>query len=42
MADPLVRKFIINDNLDPNLIEIPQEFQDLSTDDVTAQNYRRG
>jgi hypothetical protein len=42
MADPLVRKFIINDNLDPNLIDIPKEFQDLSTDDVTSPNYRRG
>jgi hypothetical protein len=42
MADPLVRKFMINDNLDPNLIDIPKEFQDLSTDDVTSPNYRRG
>lgn len=41
MADPLVRNFIINDNLDPNLIEIPEEFRDLSVDDVTAPRYRR-
>jgi hypothetical protein len=41
MADPLVRNFVINDDLDPNLIDIPEEFKDLSIEDVTPSNYRR-
>lgn len=41
MADPLVRKFMLTDNLDPNLIRIPREFEDLSVDDVTPIAYRR-
>ena len=41
MADPIVRNFVINDNLDPNLIDIPEEFRDLSIDEVSASKYRR-
>jgi hypothetical protein len=41
MADPLVRNFILNDNLVPDLIEIPKEFEDLSIEDVTPESYRK-
>jgi hypothetical protein len=42
LADPLVRKFVLRDNLVPDLIEIPKEFEELSIDDVTSEGYRHG
>lgn len=41
LADPLVRKFVLDDDLEPDLINIPQEFEDMSIDDVTPESYRR-
>lgn len=41
LSDSIVRNFIVKDNLRPDLIDIPEEYDGLSIDDVTPSRYRR-